>query len=181
MNQSYNSMVNYTYLNPNEPISRTTFGSAFLGSVVTSIGVALKTRQLYEKYESKLVEPVKTAMKISTPFIAVACANVFNLLITRFSECKTGLPLMDENFTPVYLDNRTNQCVISSKKEEYMQNYFCKKAGMSSLTLGAITRVLIPLPVIYLPNLTKEIFLKMKIWPKGATGGRIMEAGLSAF
>ena len=113
VNQSYNSLVNYTYLNPNEPVSRTTFLTAFLGSVVTSIGVALKTRSLYEKYEHRMKEPFKTCMRVSTPFIAVACANIFNLLITRFSESRTGLPLMDQNFKPVYYDSKLKQCVIS--------------------------------------------------------------------
>lgn len=175
VNQSYNALVNYTYMNPNEPISKATFLTAYLGAVVTSIGVALKTRGLYEKYEHKMKEPVKSALRVSTPFVAIACANVFNLFITRFSEAKTGLPLMDQNFKPVYYDTKLKQCVISEEKEEQMEKYLCKEAGKKSVTLGAATRVLIPLPVSYLPPLAKELLIKMKLWPKGSTGGRIME------
>ena len=105
--------MNYSYLNPNEPISRTTFLTAFLGSVVTSIVVALKTRNLYEKYEHRMRNPLKTCMRISTPFIAVACANILNLFITRFSESRTGLPLIDQNFRPIYYDTKLKECVIS--------------------------------------------------------------------
>ena len=61
-----------------------------------------------------------------------------------------------------------------------MEKYFCKKAGKKSVLIGAATRALIPLPVMILPPLAKEMMLKMSIWPKGTTGGRIMEIFLAS-
>ena len=95
-------------------MSNTTFLSASLAAVCTSIVVALKTRSVYEKYENRMKEPLKSFMRVSTPYIAIACANILNLFITRFSESRNGLPLMDKNFTPVYYDTRLQKCVISA-------------------------------------------------------------------
>lgn len=61
-----------------------------------------------------------------------------------------------------------------------MENYFCKKAGKKSVMIGAATRALIPLPVCYLPPLAKELLVKMRLWPKGSTGGRILECFLAS-
>ena len=61
-----------------------------------------------------------------------------------------------------------------------MEPYFCKQAGKKSVIIGAATRALIPLPVSYLPPMMKELLIKMRLWPKGSTGGRIMECILAS-
>jgi hypothetical protein len=83
MNQSYNFAVNFTYINPNEPISMASFLSAYFGAVIVSGAVALKMNGLYEVVKDKLKEPLRTALRISTPYVAMASAGIFNLLITR--------------------------------------------------------------------------------------------------
>ena len=95
VNQSYNSAVNYTYLNPNEPASYSSLLMSYIGAVSVSVFAGLKLSNFYERNKDKLKEPIKTVARFSTPFIAVAAAGICNLVITRASEARKGLPLED--------------------------------------------------------------------------------------
>ena len=133
INQSYNSAVNYTYLNPNEPASYSSLLASYLGAVSVSVFAGLKLSGIYERNAHRLKEPIKTVARLSTPYIAVASAGVMNLLITRAREGWNGLPLEDEMGQKVYKNTKTGQCVVSEIKEDGTEEYMSQLAGIRSV------------------------------------------------
>jgi hypothetical protein len=59
-------------------------------------------------------------------------------------------------------------------KPEHVQ-YFSKEAGLKSLYQGAISRAFLPFPVIYFPQIIKEVLLKTGYWPKTTIPQKLIE------
>jgi len=133
INQSYNSAVNYTYLNPNEPASYSSLLMSYIGAVSVSVFSGLKLSSLYQRNKHRLKEPIKSMARFSTPFIAVASAGIINLVITRAREGYNGLPLEDEFGAKVYKNSKTGQCVVSEIKEDGTEEYLNQLAGIRSV------------------------------------------------
>ena len=97
VNQSYNSLVNFTYMTPSADISIAFMLMSYLGAVGTSCVVGLGTNRWYKNNEHRFKEPIKSALRISIPYVAVASANMFNLVISKSYEIQKGLPIQAEN------------------------------------------------------------------------------------
>jgi sideroflexin-5 len=51
-------------------------------------------------------------------------------------------------------------------------------AGKKAIMETAVSRFVLPLPVLFFPAFANAILEKMRLWPKGVAAGKFMELGL---
>jgi tricarboxylate carrier len=130
-NQSYNAGFNFANRNASSPITTTQLGTAFVAATTGAISIAMGLNKAVSSAKN-LSPTLKMVLTRCTPFAAVGLSNVVNLLAMRSGELSTGIPVVDE------FDN-----VLGKSKE----------AAKSALTQGAVTRAVLPAPVLVLPPL----------------------------
>ncbi|XP_060076897.1 sideroflexin-1-like [Ylistrum balloti] len=140
MNQSYNSVVNYTNKAGSDVSDRQLAMSYVLGTS-GAVGTALGIKSLVKNLGPMVARFV--------PFAAVAAANCINIPCMRSRELIEGIPLMDEN--------RTDLDVAS------------KRAARKAIGMVVISRILIATPVMVLPplvmnQLDKKALMKRAPW-----------------
>ncbi|EKX49686.1 hypothetical protein GUITHDRAFT_67701 [Guillardia theta CCMP2712] len=143
VNQSYNAGFNYSNRNANSDLSNEKLAAIYLGATTISCGIALGLGEALKKLP--LTPSVSSSLFKLVPYMAVAGSNVFNLVSMRSSELATGIPVKDK-------DGR----VLGLSKE----------AGKSAILQGAITRVVIPAPVLLFPPIIMRFIDQAKLPPR---------------
>eukprot|EP01083_Nonionella_stella_P183332 662204_1 len=130
-NQSYNVCVNYSNGNKSHPLPPAQMLGAYSGAVGVSCGLAWYLGKVAKR--ATHLPPVAASLaSVFVPYTAVAIAGACNALMMRYNEMTDGIYVYDEE---------GHQVGIS------------KLAGRQALMQVAITRMVLPGPIIILPGL----------------------------
>lgn len=143
LNQSHNAFVNYANRNATKPTSTSMFVKGYLGATAAaltiSVGLSVTIRRA-----KRLSIGTRKLVERFVPYPAVATASVLNVLLMRQHELSQGIDVTDSSGTVI----GTSQ--VAAKK---------------ALFEMAITRAVIPIPILLIPpivmtRLEKTRFLK---------------------
>lgn len=129
LNQSHNACVNYSNRNATKETPTSRFMMGYVGAVSSACSIAVGLNVLINR-SSALGPSAQMVIKRFIPFPAVALANICNVTLMRFNELWEGIEVMDEN-----------EKVIGTSKV----------AAKSALIETAMTRVVLPAPILLLP------------------------------
>jgi tricarboxylate carrier len=129
LNQSHNACVNYANRNATKPTKMSTFlqgyGAAVTAAVSISVGLSIGLRKA-----NKLSPTVKNIIQKFIPLPAVATASTCNVIFMRINELDEGINVVDQN------GNYVGTSKLAAKK---------------ALKEMAITRALLPVPLMTIP------------------------------
>lgn len=133
-NQTYNVGFNYCNGSESGAMSTTMLWSAYVTAVVVSSGAAygLNTMRV------RMGERCPVWLRISIPFIAVALANIANVVVVRNPDVIEGIPVYDDE-TGELLPQKS------------------LSAGRLAVAQVATSRVLLPIPLMLLPPIIMRI------------------------
>ena len=105
-------------------------------------------------------------MRGSKLILANACLNYFaaafagagNLILMRFKELEEGINIQDESGTVTYGKS--------------------KVAGQRAIFETAVSRFILPLPVLFFPALMNFGLEKLRLWPKHNVASKLLELAL---
>lgn len=121
LNQTHNGAVNYANRNMTAPVSSAELGVSYVVAAGSAVAICLGVDKLMTRFKAP------TLLKRFVPFVAVASANVTNVTLMRRMELRRGIDVVDE----------AGQVVGRSVA-----------AAQKALAETALTRVLLPVPVL---------------------------------
>nr|BAC31624.1 unnamed protein product [Mus musculus] len=162
LNQSHNACVNYANRNATKPSPASKFIQGYLGAVISAVSIAVGLNVLVQK-ANKFTPATRLLVQRFVPFPAVASANICNVVLMRYGELEEGIDVLDAD----------GNLVGSSKI-----------AARHALLETALTRVVLPMPILVLPPIVMSMLEKQlagaqccrvthgKAWlcPGGGTG-----------
>jgi hypothetical protein len=155
VNQTYNAGMNYGNRNASSEYSINDLSRGYFGAVAMSVSIALGSRTLLAKPLSTLKGPKYFILNAFLNYLAAATAGATNLALMRFKE-------LDEGIT-----------VKSKDGEESFGK--SKVAGKKAIYESALSRVVLPFPVIFFPSLALSLLSKLRLAPKGAFASKMVE------
>lgn len=147
LNQSHNACVNYANRNASKPTPTSRFVQGYAGAVTAAVGIAVSLNLLLQKAD-KFSPAKKMMVQRFIPYPAVACASTLNTILMRNHELREGIEVVDEE------GNVVGTSKIAAKK---------------AVTQTAITRFLLPAPLLITPPIIMTALEKtsfFKKWPK---------------
>uniref|UniRef100_UPI0037E86675 sideroflexin-5a isoform X2 n=1 Tax=Semicossyphus pulcher TaxID=241346 RepID=UPI0037E86675 len=129
LNQSHNACVNYSNRNASKPAPVSKFVQGYLGAVTSAVSIAVGLNVLIQK-ASGFSPTTRLLVQRFIPFPAVASANVCNVVLMRHSELSEGISVLDDHGN-----------VVGTSKV----------AARHALLETALTRVVLPMPILVLP------------------------------
>ncbi|KAJ1471588.1 Tricarboxylate/iron carrier [Baffinella frigidus] len=150
MNQSYNAGFNYSNRNASSSMTTEMLAGIYCTATTISCGIALGLGKLVKRLP---VGPGTASLLAKVvPFAAVGSSNVFNLVAMRSGELTAGIPVADK-------DGR--QLGIS------------KAAAASAVKQSAITRIILPAPVLLLPPIMMRSVSKLGLPPRAKAAAEL--------
>lgn len=143
INQSFNAGFNYANRNASSDQDTADIFKSYLTASAVSCATAVGLGKLVETAKS-LSPGVRSALRKTVPFVAVASAGAFNAVSMRINEAIEGIDIMDDNG-----DVRGRSIA----------------AGRQSLGQVALTRVALPVPILLLPPYIIEAMNKARVMP----------------
>ncbi|XP_030575088.1 sideroflexin-5a isoform X2 [Archocentrus centrarchus] len=131
LNQSHNACVNYCNRNASKPAPASKFLQGYLGAVTSAVSIAVGLNVLIQR-ASHFSPTTRLLVQRFIPFPAVASANVCNVVLMRHCELSEGISVLDNNGN-----------VVGTSKV----------AARHALLETALTRVVMPMPILVLPPL----------------------------
>ncbi|XP_072314492.1 sideroflexin-5a [Eucyclogobius newberryi] len=129
LNQSHNACVNYSNRNASRQNPTSAFVYGYLGAVTSAVSIAVGLNVLIQR--AKGFSPTtRLLVQRFVPFPAVASANVCNVVLMRGSELSEGINVLDKNGN-----------VVGTSKV----------AAKHALLETALTRIVMPMPILVLP------------------------------
>ncbi|XP_064601207.1 sideroflexin-5-like [Liolophura sinensis] len=129
LNQSHNACVNYANRNATKATPLNRFVLGYVGAVSSAVSIAVGLNILIKK--SSTFSPAKKLLiQRFVPFPAVAMASTCNILLMRYSELFEGIEVFDS----------TDKVIGTSKI-----------AAKKALLETAITRMIMPAPILLIP------------------------------
>uniref|UniRef100_A0A3B5AFJ8 Sidoreflexin n=1 Tax=Stegastes partitus TaxID=144197 RepID=A0A3B5AFJ8_9TELE len=141
LNQSHNACVNYCNRNASKPAPVSKFVQGYLGAVTSAVSIAVGLNVLIQK-ANRFNPTTRLLVQRFIPFPAVASANVCNVVLMRHSELSEGISVLDDN----------GRVVGTSKV-----------AARHALMETALTRVVMPMPILVLPPLIMAALEKLPL------------------
>ncbi|KAJ8389539.1 hypothetical protein AAFF_G00119290 [Aldrovandia affinis] len=141
LNQSHNACVNYSNRNATKPTSASKFFLGYLGAVTSAVSIAVGLNVLIQK-ANKFSPATRVLVQRFVPFPAVATANVCNVVLMRNSELAKGIDVLD-----------TNGNVVGTSRI----------AAKHALLETALTRVVLPMPILVLPPLVMSFLERLPL------------------
>ncbi|XP_075963278.1 sideroflexin-5a isoform X5 [Anarhichas minor] len=141
LNQSHNACVNYCNRNASKPAPVSRFFQGYLGAVTSAVSIAVGLNLLIQK-ASRFSPTTRLLVQRFIPFPAVATANVCNVVLMRHSELSEGISVLDDNGN-----------VVGTSKV----------AAMHALLETALTRVVLPMPILMLPPIIMAALEKLPL------------------
>ncbi|OAF71556.1 Sideroflexin-2 [Intoshia linei] len=138
VNQSFNSLVNYTNRNAKIEVSKKEIGVSYLAATTCAVSASL----LFRNFLLKNAPPMYQRF---VPTFAVFMANFINIPLTRQKEIKQGVSLFDDN------NNEVGRS---------------KLAAIKGISQVCISRNMIALPPMICVPLLMERLEKFKIFKK---------------
>ncbi|XP_051058915.1 sideroflexin-5 isoform X3 [Phodopus roborovskii] len=173
LNQSHNACVNYANRNATKPSPASKFIQGYLGAVISAVSIAVGLNVLVQK-ANKFTPATRLLVQRFVPFPAVgrfsapttpcpgleqqscgrswflfirgdgrkeASANICNVVLMRYGELEEGIDVLDAD----------GNLVGSSKI-----------AARHALLETALTRVVLPMPILVLPPIVMSMLEKLK-------------------
>uniref|UniRef100_A0A667HX63 Sideroflexin 5 n=1 Tax=Lynx canadensis TaxID=61383 RepID=A0A667HX63_LYNCA len=138
LNQSHNACVNYANRNATKPSPASKFIQGYLGAVISAVSIAVGLNVLVQK-ANKFTPATRLLVQRFVPFPAVASANICNVVLMRYGELEEGIDVLDGD----------GNLVGSSKI-----------AARHALLETALTRVVLPMPILVLPPIVMSMLEK---------------------
>jgi tricarboxylate carrier len=131
LNQSYNAGMNYCNRNATVPTDMKSLAVSYVAATSVAGGTAMGLNTLLAR-ATGLTAGARAALQRVVPFTAVACAGAFNVLAMRYREGIEGVKVTDA-------EGAVRGTSVT--------------AGRTSLMQVATTRVVLPIPILFLPPL----------------------------
>jgi tricarboxylate carrier len=96
LNQSHNAAVNYSNRNATKPTPTTRFLAGYVGAVSSAVSIAVGLSMFLRK-ASAFPQSTRALIERFVPYPAVACANIFNVVLMRNNELKEGIEVFDKS------------------------------------------------------------------------------------
>ncbi|XP_049452101.1 sideroflexin-5a [Epinephelus fuscoguttatus] len=141
LNQSHNACVNYCNRNASKPAAASKFVQGYLGAVTSAVSIAVGLNVLIQR-ASSFSPTTRLLVQRFIPFPAVASANVCNVVLMRHSELSEGISVLDDNGN-----------VVGTSKV----------AARHALLETALTRVVLPMPILMLPPMIMAVLEKLPL------------------
>ena len=158
LNQTYNAGMNYGNRNASSKYTNADLARGYAGAVVTSVGIALIGRTVCANWLKSLKGGKLIVANAFLNYLAAAFAGSSNLALMRYKELKEGIDVQNKKGTITYGKS--------------------KEAGKKAIKETALSRFVLPLPVLFFPALTMSLMEKLTIWPRSRNLGRVLELGL---
>jgi len=129
VNQSYNIMLNHANRNASNEMPLSQIAKSYGASILISCSVAVGLGQ-FVKRSTSFSPMIRTTIQKFVPYTAVASAGVANVFLMRFNEAQEGITVKDQY------------------GKELGKS---KNAGLNALQQVAVTRAVLPLPVLIFP------------------------------
>ncbi|TKS87242.1 Sideroflexin-5 [Collichthys lucidus] len=141
LNQSHNACVNYSNRNASQPAPVSKFVQGYLGAVTSAVSIAVGLNVLIQR-AGRLSPSRRLLVQRFIPFPAVASANVCNVVLMRHSELSEGVSVLDGDGN-----------VVGTSKV----------AARHALLETAVTRVVLPVPILVLPPIIMAALEKLPV------------------
>jgi len=129
-NQSYNVALNHANRNASNELSNFQIAGAYGAAVASSCTAALGLNHLAKKV--RVASPfARRLVNLAVPYTAVCTAGILNVVLMRGNELTEGIQVKDKN-----------GAVLGKSPI----------AGKSAITQVAISRIITPLPAVFLPG-----------------------------
>ncbi|KAM3831539.1 sideroflexin-5 [Vipera latastei] len=138
LNQSHNACVNYANRNATKPSPTFKFIQGYLGAVVSAVSIAVGLNLLIQR-ANQFTPATRLLIQRFVPFPAVASANICNVVLMRHTELEEGIDVLDEEGN-----------VVGSSRI----------AARHALLETALTRVVLPMPILVLPPIIMSLLEK---------------------
>ncbi|KAM7112271.1 sideroflexin-5 isoform X2 [Mycteria americana] len=136
LNQSHNACVNYANRNATKPSPTSKFIQGYLGAVISAVSIAgqIEGRRHGEVMLAEFCHPKKLT--------GFASANICNVVLMRHTELEEGIDVLDNNGN-----------IVGSSRI----------AAKHALLETALTRVVLPMPILVLPPIIMSILEKTSL------------------
>ncbi|XP_030306734.1 uncharacterized protein LOC103531235 isoform X2 [Calypte anna] len=141
LNQSHNACVNYANRNATKPSPTSKFIQGYLGAVISAVSIAVGLNVLIQR-ANKFTPATRLLIQRFVPFPAVASANICNVVLMRHTELEEGIDVLD-----------SNGIIVGSSRI----------AAKHALLETALTRVVLPMPILVLPPIIMSILEKTSL------------------
>ncbi|KAK1175147.1 sideroflexin-5-like [Acipenser oxyrinchus oxyrinchus] len=141
LNQSHNACVNYANKNATKPTPVTKFFQGYLGAITSAVSIAVGLNLLLQK-ANKFSPATRVLIQRFVPFPAVASANICNVVLMRHNELTEGIDVLDSSGN-----------VVGSSRV----------AAKHALMETALTRVVLPMPILVLPPIIMSFLEKLPL------------------
>uniref|UniRef100_A0A4X2JT94 Sideroflexin 5 n=1 Tax=Vombatus ursinus TaxID=29139 RepID=A0A4X2JT94_VOMUR len=138
LNQSHNACVNYANRNATKPLPASKFIQGYLGAVISAVSIAVGLNALVQR-ANKFTPATRLLIQRFVPFPAVASANICNVVLMRHNELEEGIDVLDSDGN-----------VVGSSRI----------AARHALIETALTRVVLPMPILVLPPIIMSVLEK---------------------
>nr|XP_033809500.1 sideroflexin-5 isoform X2 [Geotrypetes seraphini] len=138
LNQSHNACVNHANRNATKPSPISKFIQGYFGAVISAVSIAVGLNVLVQKANT-FSPSTRLLIQRFVPFPAVASANICNVILMRHSELEEGIDVFDSNGK-----------IIGSSRI----------AAKHALIETALTRVVLPMPILVLPPIIMSLLEK---------------------
>lgn len=150
--------MNYGNRNASSEYTVSDLQRGYFGAVAVSVSIALGSRILLKKALANAKGARFLVMNAFLNYLAAAFAGAANLALMRFKETKEGVVVQNEKG-----DESFGKSVIAGKQAIYET---------------ALSRFILPFPVIFFPALTFSLLAKLKMVPKNSVAAKLLEASL---
>ncbi|XP_015479174.2 sideroflexin-5 [Parus major] len=141
LNQSHNACVNYANRNASKPSPTSKFIQGYLGAVISAVSIAVGLNVLIQR-ANKFTPATRLLIQRFVPFPAVASANICNVVLMRHTELEEGIDVLDDNGN-----------IVGSSRV----------AAKHALLETALTRVVLPMPILVLPPIIMSVLEKTSL------------------
>lgn len=147
--------MNYGNRNASSTYTVTDLGKGYSGAVAVSMSIALFTRKIFAKQLAPLKGPSLIFANSFLAILAGSSAGAANLILMRQKELKQGVTVTNKDGS-----------------KEYGKS---KVAGKKAIQQTAISRIVLPVPVLCFPAIGNLLLTKMRLMPKSSNAAKVIE------
>lgn len=138
--------MNYTQRNASSDYTEKDLARGYTGAVTTSVAIGVYGRILGDKTFRKLSGAKLVFANAILNYVARAFGNIANITLMRYKELSEGVKVENKEGTKTYGTSFT--------------------AGKQAVGLTALTRIVLPFPIMFLPVVGNWFLLRTKLMPK---------------
>ena len=158
INQTYNAAMNYGNRNASSPYTTSDLARGYAGAVAVSVSIAMTSRRMLASQLKQFKGAKLIILNALLNYLAGATAGASNLVLMRYKEIESGITVTNEK-----------------GDKEFGKS---KAAGKKAIQETAISRFVLPLPVLFFPAVGNFILEKLRLWPKNMKLSKLIELSL---